>query len=297
MKSLLLTLLLFSFQNLFAGLTPINEIVSPDDAIYPPTHFQKVAVLQWANPIDAPVDVSVAQAQRYKASNRKIIGDYIAKASLQGATLFITPEMATVGYPSQPEYGDNFASVAQAAPYAEYSYGPDFDYFSRLAIKYAMYLHIGFLEKVDGEEKFYNSVMVISPQGELITTYHKQNLFGGEYRYIQSGDQAKTYVGPAGKIGLGICADIYDSTFLNQYKILEVDALSLSSSWTIHNSAYSYYTRGAKTLNTIIMGANHDYFPDAGVVNADGTKQSHIRQTTGLAYGFLKLKNRSTKNN
>lgn len=278
-------------HNLHADLTPISEIFSPDDSLHPPHSFFKVAVLQWANPIDTPVDVNAEQAERYKATNRNAIASYIEEAYAEGAELFITPEFAVVGYPYQPRYGDNFASVAQAAPYAEFHNGPSFKFFSALAKKYQMYLHIGFLEKVTGHEKFYNSIMAIGPDGKLITTYHKQNLFGGEYRFITSGSEAKTYQSPAGMIGIGICADIYDSDFLRQYRELKVDALSLSSSWTIHNSAYGYYTRAAKNLNTIIMGSNHNYFPDSGVVNADGSKQSHIRQSTGLAYGFLTRKN------
>jgi len=279
-----------SIQNLYAGLTPIQEIFSPDESMYPTDQYQKVAVLQWANTQDTPIEVNSAEAERFKQRNREAIAEYAEEANLQGATLLVTPEMAVVGYPSQPEFDDNFASVTQADPYAEDKNGPTFQYFSKIAQKLKMYLHIGFLEKVKSERKFFNSVMVISPKGNLIATYHKQNLFGGESMYIKEGNGPITYQGPAGEIGLGVCADIYDSTFLNQYRQLKVDALSLSSSWTVHNSAYSYYVSAAKYLNTFIMGSNHNYFPDAGVVNADGTIQSHIRQTTGLAFGFLQLK-------
>ncbi|GAB4020489.1 MAG: hypothetical protein Fur0010_23070 [Bdellovibrio sp.] len=283
-------LLFLCIQSATAGLTPINEIFSPDESRFPRGDYMKVAVLQWANPIDTPVDVNQSEAERYKQTNREQISDYIEDAYQNGAELFITPEFAVVGYPSQPDADDNFASVAQAAPYAEEKQGPTFKYFSRIASTLKMYLHIGFLEKVKGEKLFYNSVMVINPQGQLVTVYHKQNLFGGEYKFIKPGTGPVTYQSPAGKIGLGVCADIYDYDFLSQYKNLKVDALSLSSSWTIHNSAYSYYQSAARELNTIIMGSNHSYYPDSGVVNADGTKQSHIRQSTGLAYGYLRLR-------
>lgn len=290
MKSFLLIFTLFSIQSALAGLNPIKEVFSPDESRFPRAQFMKVAVLQWANTIDTPVDVSEAQAENYKQTNREQIADYIEEAHQNGASLFVTPEFAVVGYPSQPEYDDNFSSVAQAAPYAEDKYGPTYKYFSAIAARLKMYLHIGFLEKVKGEKLFFNSVMVINPAGKLEAVYHKQNLFGGEYRYIKAGDQPVTYQSPAGKIGLGICADIYDYDFLDQYSKMQIDALSLSSSWTVHNSAYGYYQSAAKELNTIIMGSNHNYFPDSGVVNADGSKQSHIRQSTGLAYGYLKLR-------
>ncbi len=91
MKSLLLTLLFLSFHSLHAGLVPIDEVFSPSDLNYPPSKYFKVAVLQWANPIDTPVDVSTAKAEQYKATNRGIIADYIEQASQNGAKLFVTP--------------------------------------------------------------------------------------------------------------------------------------------------------------------------------------------------------------
>ena len=48
-----------------------------------------------------------------------------------------------------------------------------------------------------------------------------------------------------------------------------------------------YFTRSAKSYELYILAANQIYFPDSGVINPDGSKQSHIRQSEAIAYGYL----------
>lgn len=289
MKLAALMLLVFSLS-VEADMVPIREVFSPPTANYPTHQYLKVAVLQWANKIDTPLTNDLTVAENYKASNRETITSYIRQAKLNGADFFVTPEFAVVGYPDQPAMNDNFSGPEQAAPYAEFSNGKTFQYFSQLALELKMYLHIGYLEKDQYSQKFYNSLMVLGPNGELKANYRKQNLFWGENRYITPGVRAVTYDSPAGKVGLTICADIYDYKVMDYYSGLSLDTLVIAASWTIHNSAFNSFTHAAEWVNAITVAANHSYFPDSGVINSDGTVQSHIRQTVGLAYGFLPLK-------
>lgn len=283
-------LLLFFCFSAGADMVPIREVFSPPNSNYPSTQYMKVSVLQWANEIDTPITTDIQIAENYKQTNRETIATYIREASKNGASLFVTPEFAVVGYPDQPETNDNFNGSAQATPYAELPNGKTFQYFSLLAKELKMYLHIGFLEKDRPGQHFYNSLMVIDPMGNLKLTYRKQNLFWGEDHYLTAGTFPMTYFNPAGKMGLGICADIYVSDVMDPYHEFKLDALIVAASWSIHNAAYNSFIRAAKWVNAPVIAANHTYFPDSGVVNADGTTQSHIRQTTGLAYGFLPLK-------
>jgi predicted amidohydrolase len=290
MKKFLGLILLLATISVQAELIPIREVFSPDPVNYPSSRFMKVAVLQWASKNDAPLNVGQDQVENYKHSLRLAITKFAREAKAQGASLLVTPELSTVGYPNQPEFNDNFSSPSQAMPFAELAVGKTFKYFSALALELKMYINIGFLEKDNTNSKLYNSVMAIDPNGKLLVTYRKQNLFYGENRYIEAGSDSMTFETPAGKIGVAICADIYDSSVMNDYLALKLDALLVPASWTIHNSAYSYFVRAATWVNAPILGSNHTYFPDSGVVNANGTAQSHIRQSAGLAYGFLPLK-------
>lgn len=290
MKVQLFILLLFSLSAR-ADMTPIREVFSPPSVNYPSSQFMKVAVLQWSNKVDTPVTADLEKAEAYKQSNREAIALYIREAAKNGAKLFVTPELAVVGYPDLPETSDNFESPKQAMPYAETVNGKTFTYFSSLAKELRLYLHIGYLELDPTTKKLHNSLMVIDSEGRLKTNYRKQNLFWGEDRFITPGNSVKSYYNAAGKIGLAICADIYDSDVMDVYETASLDALIVAASWSIHNSAYNFFIRAAEWLNATVIAANHNYFPDSGVVNADGSPQSHIRQSTGLAYGYLPLKN------
>jgi hypothetical protein len=83
-----------------------------------------------------------------------------------------------------------------------------------------------------------------------------------------------------------ICADVYSSSPMEQYAG-QVDALALSTSWAAMNSGMSSFRSGARRTRAYVLAANQTYFPDSGVINPDGTDQSHIRQSTGVAYGYL----------
>lgn len=289
MKIQLFILLLFSLAA-HADMTPIREVFSPPSANYPSSQFMKVAVLQWSNKVDTPVTSNLEAAEKYKQSNRETIAQYIREAAKNGAKLFVTPELAVVGYPDIPETDDNFESPQQAMPYAETVNGKSFLYFSSLARELRVYLHIGYLELDPTTKNLHNSLMVIDGEGKLKTNYRKQNLFWGEDRFITPGNVSKSYYNAAGKIGLAICADIYDNDVMDVYAESRLDALVVAASWSIHNSAYNFFARAAEWVNAIVIAANQNYFPDAGVVNRDGSVQSHIRQSTGLAYGYLPLK-------
>ena len=94
-----------------------------------------------------------------------------------------------------------------------------------------------------------------------------------------------TYEGPFGKIGLLICADL-TSSVIDQYYNQGIRQFAMGASWTV-NGSISTFARIAKENNSYLLAANHPYYPDSGVINPDGSLQSHIRKTIGLAYGFL----------
>jgi hypothetical protein len=48
-----------------------------------------------------------------------------------------------------------------------------------------------------------------------------------------------------------------------------------------------YFSTAARSAHAYFLGANQMYAPDSGIINPDGSDQSHIRQSAGLAYGYL----------
>lgn len=274
-----------------AQLKPIDEIFEPM-GLFPSTDFAKVAVLQWAPTSDAPLGDQVL-ADQFKANNIAILENYIREASDKNAEYVITPEFGIVGYPDIPELPsaeDNFRTREDIAPYVETVPGKSTTYFSNLAMELGLYIQFGMAEKDIETDLYYNTVVVVDPKGDIVAKYRKQHLFEIENNYLEKGTENVTFQTPFGKIGLVICSDVYDYSVLADYKISQIDILSLSTSWTEYNTGWGYFSRAATRTNAYVLASNHDYYPDSGVIYPDGTTQSHIRQTTGLAYGYLPKK-------
>lgn len=289
MNKLFFYFLVFISATTFAEVEPINEIFEPDASLFSRDKYAKVAVVAWVAGDAAPITTSERVAEKYKSRNREALAQYIREAAKNGAELVVTPEFGVIGYPDIPELSsseDNFQSPEQIRPYAEVVDGKSFDFFSEISKELGIYIHYGFAE--DGQDgKFYNAVGVVGPQGDLVASYRKIHLFTGEDKFLTPGDKITTYDSPFGKVGIIVCSDIYGKFPMDNYAASKLDVMALSTSWAQYNTGWSYFTRGAEWVNATLLAANQTYFPDSGVINADGTVQSHIRQSEGIAYGYV----------
>lgn len=294
-KTLLTTIVLTSIGigSYAESIKPVNEIFEPKGNFTSSTHM-KVAVIQWAPPMAEIVD-SVEAAEKIKSRNRAMLESEVRKAASNGATLIITSEMGIVGYPDIPELpdeDDNFRSKEEVAPFAETVPGTSTEYFAKIARELGVYIQIGLIEKDKNE--FHNSAVAIGPNGEVLATHRKVSLYHQENDYFTPGKSTSFYQTPAGVIGMLICADVYHGSLLRAYTG-KANVLALSTSWAQMNTGWNSFTRAAISTKSFLLAANQPYFPDSGVINPDGSAQSHIRQTTyGIAYGYLPIKS-STK--
>jgi predicted amidohydrolase len=291
MKTIFLSIMIFTHL-CFAAVEPIDEVFEPNPALYPTDSYAKVAVVAWVASDSAPLTTSENVAEEYKARNRNSLEKYIREAAQNGAELVITPEFGVVGYPDIPDlpsHEDNFQSPEQIRPYAERVDGKSFVFFSKISKELKIYIHYGFAEAAD-DGKYYNTVAVVDPQGQFVTSYRKSHLFSKEYLFLAEGNSITTYDSPFGKIGIVICSDIYGSFPMDEYAKSRLDILALSTSWAQYNTGWSYFTRGAKWVNAYVLASNQTYYPDSGVINPDGSAQSHIRQSEGVAYGYVPRK-------
>ena len=114
-----------------------------------------------------------------------------------------------------------------------------------LAKKFSVYLIGGSVAFLD-HQKVYNRALNFSPTGELISYYDKQNLFScrlknekGDVRFVDEGTlyasrKNSCVVNVEGfKIGISICFDIRFSDLFDQYRMRQVDAISIASSFTV----------------------------------------------------------------
>lgn len=293
MKNSLFLILLFSFFTQ-AQVQPIEEVFSPDSNLYPSKDFVKVAVIQWNPEMFAPIGESQDVLDQYVQRNRDTLANYMREAAKNGAELITTPEFAVVGYPNIPELPpeeDNYRNRSDIKPMVETIPGPTTNFFSKLAIELKVTLHVGMAERDAVTDDYHNTIVVIGPSGAIITKYHKIHLYQDEANYLVPGKDAVTYESPLfGKVGIAVCSDIYSDHPMQDYVTLKPNILAISTSWADYNSGWRYFTAAATRLSAFTLAANHKYFPDSGIINPDGSTQSHIRQTGGLAYGFVPRK-------
>ncbi len=255
-----------------------------------PARFAKVAVVQWAPEQPAPLGITREEAERFKAGNRAVLEGYAREAAARGAEWVVVPEFAVLGYPDIPELppeDDEYRNRADLEPYVETVPGPTTGFFGALARELGVWIQVGFAEVNRATDAYHNVAVVMDPRGQVAASYRKQNLFALEHQFLVAGTRNVVFEGPFGRVGLLICADVYSERVLSGYLRSRVDVLSLSTSWAQWNTGMETFRRAARRVGAHLLAANQNYFPDSGVINPDGSLQSHIRQTTGLAYGYL----------
>ena len=271
------------------GTAIARDVVEPPASQYPADRYAKVAVLQWTHPAYAPVPATPDRAEAYKARNRAELADWAERAREAGAELIATPEFGVTGYPRTDDGEDQFSSPAEISPYAESIPGPSTRYFGALSKKLGMYIEFDLAER-GSDGAYYNAAVVVDPGGRIAGSYRKRNLFGGERDFLSPGSGTTIFETPFGRIGLMICADVYHRLTVDDYRAAAPDAILVSAAWTVANSAMNSFRALARQTRMTVVASNLADFPDSGVVNPDGSDQSHIRNLRGLAFGYLKRK-------
>ena len=275
---------------------PIEEVFEPAGA-YDPARFGKVAVVQWNRSDNTPLGVTPEQAETFKQQSREELARFVREAAGHGAEWVLTPEFSIVGYPDIPELPPeemDFRNPDDIRPYVETIPGPSTEYFGKLAAELHVMINIGLAEVDSASGKFYNAVVVLGPQGQILAKYRKINLFELENNFLSAGNDTTIFDTPFGRAGIIICADVYSGNPMGRYASAGLDVLALSTSWAHMNSGMSAFESGARQVRAYLLAANQHYFPDSGVINPDGTDQSHIRQSMGVAYGYVPRKSVGT---
>jgi len=116
------------------------------------------------------------------------------------ADLVIFPEIWNLGFMSFDRYQDE----------AENINGPTTTLMRTLARKQGIFLHTGsFVEKEKGN--YYNTSLLLSPEGEILAKYRKIHLFGynsKETQILTPGEKVVVVDTPFGKIGMATCFDL-----------------------------------------------------------------------------------------
>ncbi|WP_211223323.1 carbon-nitrogen hydrolase family protein [Hymenobacter norwichensis] len=150
----------------------------------------------------------------------------IAEAAGRGCNVVLLPETLDFAW-THP------SALTEAQPIP----GIYSDQLCQEAIRHQIYICAGLTERgADG--RVYNAALLINPQGEIITKYHKINLLTVEQPYYAVGQTLNVVDTPLGKIGVNICADNFIDGLSIGHTLARMGAefILSPSSWTVDYS-------------------------------------------------------------
>jgi predicted amidohydrolase len=177
------------------------------------------------------------------AANTHKLTDLVKEAATKGAKIIVLPETSITGYLSQDlktnwhvtgwPIEKKFVGLDPVA-FAETVPGVSTKHFCALAKETGAYVTIPFLEiatQAGDKPKYFNTVCLASPQGELVAHYRKLTPWPyPEKSWATAGDRGvQTYDTEYGRVGLGICFDIH--TILEKYEGKDLWALLYPIAW------------------------------------------------------------------
>lgn len=185
-----------------------------------------------------------------KDDNIACLSRLVEEASRNGAAIIVLPEMCTTGL--------QIGSSANAQKIAETIPGPTSNSFALLARCFKAHIVLGLAESDPVSHKFYNSQIVIAPDGEVIAKYRKVHLFGPDLEWAEKGDLGYQAVQTAwGRIGMGICCDINYWELMGFLTENQVDMLAYSTNWVGGEAPFRYWSEMVAGGGYYLVAANN----------------------------------------
>lgn len=195
--------------------------------------------------------VKVAAVQCYskmaeKQYNYDLISKLVRESALKGAKIIVLPEAALSGY-MNPALNLTWTSGKESEEelslegVAETKDGEFVKKYSALANELKVYLTIPFIEIDEG--KFYNSVLLASPNGKIVAHHRKESLWThGDSGWCSLGSFEPQVVDTEyGKLGLMICYDVHSMP--EKLAQLKTDIVLYSVGWYGPNTEDWYKRR------------------------------------------------------
>ena len=210
--------------------------------------------------LDKPLTVKVAAIQCSStlgdvAGNTRKLTALVEEAAAHGAKMIVLPEAAITGYLSQ-DLRTNWHVPGKPIEvkfrgkdprgFAETVPGASTKRFAQLAEKLHVYLTVPLLEvaagtKPGGATNYFNTVCLLSPQGQIVAHYRKLTPWPyPEKSWATAGDRGvQTFDTEYGRVGLAICFDIH--TILKKYESHHLWALLYPIAWVDENHPADWF--------------------------------------------------------
>ncbi|MFQ5972352.1 MAG: carbon-nitrogen hydrolase family protein [Alphaproteobacteria bacterium] len=153
------------------------------------------------------------------AANLERIGNFAEAGAKLGVELLIYPETVTTGY---------FIS-AMLDKLAEPADGPSAKAIGKIAAANALHLAAGMVTR-EGN-RFFDSQLLFSPEGQLLAEYRKVHLFAAEREWYSPGDRPVVVETRLGMIGLSVCYDLIFPDYIRRLTEIGADIVINSTNW------------------------------------------------------------------
>jgi predicted amidohydrolase len=198
------------------------------------------------------VFVAIAQFKPKLAEPQKNIErmlqviDHVCAA--EKVNLIVFPELATTGY----ECGVRFAEFAEPVP------GSTIEALGERAIKYATHIAFGMVVKHKVESVVYDAAILLGPDGQVLSQYHKVHLKPEERPIFRGGYRFPVVETSFGMVGLMLG---WDAAFPEAARALALDGaeiIAVCANWETQNMNEwrAYLLARAYENSVFVAGAN-----------------------------------------
>ena len=154
--------------------------------------------------------------------NRDELVAFNTRAAESGAKIIVNTELAVSGY--------SFSSRDDIASLVESRKGVTIKALQKVASRYSCFIVLGYAERDDETDIYYNAAAVVGPDGKLLLNYRK---ITAEVRWACAGTpfQNNTFSTSWGTVGILICSDVYYGAIPRMSSLKGVDLLLVPANW------------------------------------------------------------------
>ncbi|NEM90573.1 carbon-nitrogen hydrolase family protein [Galbitalea soli] len=245
----------------------------------------------------APGDPSIAVAQfapgSDPAANAARLRALAERAARRGAGLVVFPEYSSF---FAPTLGRDFVDAAQPI------HGHFIEAVADVAADLGVLIVVGLVEQIDDPNRFSNTLVALSDQGEFLSAYRKLHLYDAfgdrESEWVRPGpiEAPRTFHFEGFTVGLQTCYDLRFPEVTRRLADAGVDLVLVPSEW-VRGPLKEHHWRTlvtARALENTLYVAAADHMPPVGVGNSMivdpmGVELATVGETEGVGVAEISL--------
>jgi deaminated glutathione amidase len=199
--------------------------------------------------------------------NLELITGLAREVVSRGARLVVFPEYSSY---FAPNLGQGFVDAAQTLD------GPFVDGIRSLATELNVWIVVGLVERIDEPSRFSNTLIAMSPDGDLIATYRKLHLYDAfgekESQWVRAGDiePPQLFEFEGFQVGLQTCYDLRFPEVTRRLVDAGATLVLVPSEWVRGPLKEAHWRTliTARAIENTIYVAAADQTPPIGVGNS-----------------------------